>query len=218
MDYVLSILSSIQLPINNSDNQVDTSATIDVDTSVTMDADQQQMVKTLGVVRLTDDGKKFYKPDVPDSMKPIKVFKMMKELFGGFDEVGATSVDCKNFRRGINLFIGKFDVDMLVELLLNRQNEVAKHNYLSFDDVISFDATFLSKKCKMVFIPFTKIDNHYHSVTFAAAVLSNKTAESYGWLLRAFKKAFGRESIVVVNDQDPSMKIATKKEFSNSKH
>ncbi|GKA10244.1 FAR1-related sequence 5-like protein, partial [Tanacetum coccineum] len=172
----------------------------------------------------------------------MKAFKMMKELFGGFDEVGATSVDCKNFRRGINLFIGEYDVEMVVELLMNKKeyingfscdyftnddgnlsglfwaDEVAKHNYLSFGDVISFDATFRSNKYKMVFVPFTGIDNHHRSVTLAAALLSNETAESYGWLLRAFKKAFGREPMVVVTDQDPAMKIAVEKEFCNSRH
>ncbi|GKC36398.1 FAR1-related sequence 5-like protein [Tanacetum coccineum] len=151
---------------------------------------------------------------------------MMKELFGGFDEVGATSVECKKFRRGINLFIGEYDVEMVVELLMNKQeyingfscdyftnddgnifglfwaDEVTKHNYLSFGDVISFDATFRSNKYKMVFVPFTGIDNLHRSVTFAAALLSNETAESYGWLLRAFKKAFGREPMVVVTDSN----------------
>ncbi|GJX85934.1 reverse transcriptase domain-containing protein [Tanacetum coccineum] len=263
----------------------------------------------------------------------MKAFKMMKELFGGFDEVGATSVDCKNFRRGINLFIGEYDVEMVVELLMNKQeyingfscdyftnddgnlsglfwadevakhnylsfgdvisfdatfrsnkykivfvpftgidnhhrcvtlaaallsnetaeynedrcrkgvlqfktsillptrglpvtfprpplhmDEVAKHNYLSFGDVISFDATFRSNKYKIVFVPFTGIDNHHRSVTLAAALLSNETAESYGWLLRAFKKAFSREPMVMVTDQDPAMKIAVEKEFCNSRH
>lgn len=70
----------------------------------------------------------------------------------------------------------------------------------------------------MVFVPFTGIDNHHHSVTFAAALLSKETWESYAWLLRAFKKAFGSEPKVVVTDQDPAMKIAIEKEFSNSRH
>ncbi|GJS76906.1 FAR1-related sequence 5-like protein [Tanacetum coccineum] len=172
----------------------------------------------------------------------MKAFKMMKELFGGFDEVGATSVDCKNFRRGINLFIREYDAEMVVELLMNKQeyingfscdyfanddgnlsglfwaDEVAKHNYLSFGDVISFYATFRSNKYKMVFVPFARIDTHHRSVTLAAALLSNETAKSYGWLLRAFKKAFGHEPMVVVTNQDPAMKIDVEKEFSNSRH
>nr|GEU71705.1 hypothetical protein [Tanacetum cinerariifolium] len=91
-------------------------------TSATIDVDQQQMVKTFGVVRLTDDGEMY----------------------------------------------------------------------------------------KMVFVPFTGIDNHHHSVTFAADLLSNETSKTYEWLLRAF--------MAVVTDHDPSMNIAIGKEFSNSKH
>nr|GEU86004.1 protein FAR1-related sequence 5-like [Tanacetum cinerariifolium] len=159
---------------------------------------------------------------------------MIKELFGGFDEVGATSVDCKNFKWGISLFIGEFNAEIVVDLFLNKHeyinesscdyftnedgnlfglfwaNEVAKHNYLSLGGVISFDATFRSNKYKMVFVPFTGIDNHHHSVTFTADLLSNETSKLYEWLLRAFK--------AVVTDHDPSIKIAIEKEFSNSKH
>ncbi|GJZ73138.1 FAR1-related sequence 5-like protein [Tanacetum coccineum] len=115
-----------------------------------------------------------------NNIGPMKAFKMMKELFGGFDEVGATSVDCKNFRRGINLFIREYDVEMVVELLMNKQeyingfscdyftnddgnlsglfwaDEVAKHNYLSFGDVISFDATFRSNKLLFMLFLFTE--------------------------------------------------------------
>ncbi|GJU01789.1 FAR1-related sequence 5-like protein [Tanacetum coccineum] len=289
MDCASSILSSIQLPINNSQVVMSSDATIVEHDAQTIDVDQQQIVKTLGIVRLTDDGVKFYKPDVPDSVKPLKgklfntledalhfyktyaklsgfeaqksteykrkdgkvkqnfdeehnhpfvdeddisllkssrkltffkkqllfrvsnnnigpmkAFKMMKELFGGLDEVGATSVDCKNFRRGINLSIGEYDAKMVVELLKNKQeyinrfscdyftnddgnlsglfwaDEDAKHNYLSFGDVILFDVTFRSNK--------------------------------------AFKKAFGLEPMVVVTDQDPAMKISVEKEFNNSRH
>ncbi|GJV80720.1 FAR1-related sequence 5-like protein [Tanacetum coccineum] len=224
MDCALSILSSMQLPINNGDNQAVTSdATVVEPDAQTIDVDQQQMVKTLGIVRLTDDGVKFYKLDVSDSVKPLKgklkdgkvkqkyfvysregfkpialmdtlvdnfekleikkakrkrkrpsgrcgclarvifdiiavriTFKMMKELFGSSDEVGATSIDCKNFRRGINLFIGEYDAEMVVELLMNKQ------------------------EYKMFFVPFNGIDNHRRSVTLATALLSNETAESYG--------------------------------------
>ena len=55
----------------------------------------------------------------------------------------------------------------------------------------------------MVFVPFTGIDNHHRSVTFAAALLSKETSESYAWLLRAFKKAFGSEPKVKLQIRIP---------------
>ncbi|GKA43845.1 FAR1-related sequence 5-like protein [Tanacetum coccineum] len=69
MDCALSILSSMQLPINNGDNQVvmSSDATIVEPDVQTIDVDQHQMVKTLGIVRLRDDRVKFY-----DSVKPLK--------------------------------------------------------------------------------------------------------------------------------------------------
>nr|GEX11471.1 hypothetical protein [Tanacetum cinerariifolium] len=58
---------------------------------------------------------------------------------------------------------------------------------------------------KMVFVPFTAIDNHRRSVTVGPGLLKKETAKSYGWLLRAFKKAFVRPPNIVVTDQDGAM-------------
>lgn len=70
----------------------------------------------------------------------------------------------------------------------------------------------------MVFVPFTGIDNHHRNVTFAAALLTSETAESYQWLLQRFKDCLGSEPRVVVTDQDPAMKKAIKAEFTTSRH
>ena len=101
---------------------------------------------------------------------PVKAFKLMKEMYGGFENVGVTAVDCKNFKRDMNLFIGDRDAQMAVEKLENRAkhcegffvdyyvgegdalsglfwaDNAAKLNYKRFGDVISFDATFRSNK------------------------------------------------------------------------
>ncbi|GKB25863.1 protein FAR1-related sequence 5 [Tanacetum coccineum] len=69
-------------------------------------------------------------------------------------------------------------------------DEVSKYNYKEFSDVVSFDVTFKTNKYKMVFIPFTAIDNHKNCVTVAAGLLKNETTKSYIWLLKAFMKAF----------------------------
>lgn len=70
----------------------------------------------------------------------------------------------------------------------------------------------------MVFVPFTGIDNHNCNVTLGAALLGSETAESYIWLLKTFKNAFGYEPLVVVTDQDPAMKRAIEDVFPNSRH
>ncbi|XP_035829959.1 protein FAR1-RELATED SEQUENCE 5-like [Helianthus annuus] len=124
----------------------------------------------------------------------VKAFQIMRKRYGGFENVSATVDDCKNFRKRINSYIGEYDADML--------------NYIEFGDVISFDATFKTNRYKMVFVPFTGIDNHCRNVTVSAGLLASESIESYKWLLNSFLKSFGRQPNVVVTDQDPTMKQA----------
>ncbi|GKE17226.1 protein FAR1-related sequence 5, partial [Tanacetum coccineum] len=97
-------------------------------------------------------------------------------------------------------------------------DEVSKYNYKEFDDVVSFDATFKTNKYKMMFVPFTAIDNHRKCVTVDAGLLKNETTKSYIWLLKAFIKAFGKTPSIVVTDQDGAMRNAIEAEFAGSKH
>ncbi|XP_022003323.1 protein FAR1-RELATED SEQUENCE 5-like [Helianthus annuus] len=146
---------------------------------------------------------------------PVRAFNIMKEVYGGFDKVGATKVDFKNFKKELNLFIGEFDPEMFVKRLMRKNeflpnfsceyettdegvlkcifwaDEDMKRNYYMFGDVISFDATYKRNKYNMMFVPFTGIDNHNRNVTLGAAILSSETTETYSWLLRAIKNAYG---------------------------
>ncbi|XP_076923505.1 protein FAR1-RELATED SEQUENCE 5-like [Bidens hawaiensis] len=70
----------------------------------------------------------------------------------------------------------------------------------------------------MVFVPFTAIDNHCHSVTVGAGLLASETIESYTWLLQMLLKSFGSAPKVVVTDQDPTMKQAIAYVFPNTRH
>nr|GEX79385.1 protein FAR1-related sequence 5-like [Tanacetum cinerariifolium] len=52
--------------------------------------------------------------------------------------------------------------------------------------------------CKMAFVPSTAIDNHRRSVTVGSGLLKKETPKAYGWLLKAFRKAFVRARNIVV--------------------
>ncbi|KAL9682555.1 hypothetical protein QQ045_014356 [Rhodiola kirilowii] len=162
-------------------------------------------------------------------------FRIMKEMAGGYDKVGATLTECKNFKRDLKTYIGGRDAQMIITNL-SRKKDFCKGFVFEFfadtegtlcrlfwadprsvsdskvfGDVVSFDATYSSNKYNMVFVPFTGIDNHKSSVTLAAGLISNKDVESYSWLLECFKKSIGSEPIVLVTDQDPALKIAVPK-------
>ncbi|PWA15714.1 FAR1 DNA binding domain, Zinc finger, SWIM-type, MULE transposase domain, FHY3/FAR1 family [Artemisia annua] len=42
---------------------------------------------------------------------PVRSWKVLKEMYGGFEYIGATYVECKNYRRRLNEFIGQLDAD-----------------------------------------------------------------------------------------------------------
>ncbi|XP_022024865.1 protein FAR1-RELATED SEQUENCE 5-like [Helianthus annuus] len=163
---------------------------------------------------------------------PVRAFNIMKEVYGGFDKVGATKVNFKNFKKELNLLFGEFDAEMFVMRLMRKKeflpnfsceykttdegvlkcifwaDEDMKRNYYMFGDVISFDATYKRNKYNMMFVPFTGIDNHNRNVTLGAAILGSETAEMYSWLLKSIKNAYGYAPPVIVTDQVPAMKRA----------
>ncbi len=71
---------------------------------------------------------------------------------------------------------------------------------------------------KMIFAPFTGVDNHKKCVTFAAGLIVKETIESYVWLFENFVKAMGKEPNILITDQDPSMKVAFHKVFTTTRH
>ncbi|XP_022019449.1 protein FAR1-RELATED SEQUENCE 5-like [Helianthus annuus] len=150
--------------------------------------------------------------------------------------------DCKNFRTRINSYIGEYDADMVINRLTDKKqylvdfsfeysvdddkrltglfwaDGLCKRNFMEFGVVISFDATFKTNKYKMVFVPFTGIDNHFRNVTLGVGLLASESIDSYKWLLNSFVKSFGRKPKVIVTDQDPAMKQAIEEVFSTSRH
>ncbi|PWA51811.1 FAR1 DNA binding domain, Zinc finger, SWIM-type, MULE transposase domain, FHY3/FAR1 family [Artemisia annua] len=55
------------------------------------------------------------------NMGPVRVFKLMREIYGGFENIGATATDCKNERRDMNVFVGDNDAQMAVDKLMSKQ-------------------------------------------------------------------------------------------------
>ncbi|XP_074299301.1 protein FAR1-RELATED SEQUENCE 5-like [Silene latifolia] len=52
----------------------------------------------------------------------VKAYRGWKELCGGYNNIGATEVDFKNFVRDIKTYIGNFDAQMFVENLIRRKD------------------------------------------------------------------------------------------------
>lgn len=98
-----------------------------------------------------------------------KAHHILTGLKGSYLLVHGTTVDFKNFFRGVNCYIGDSDAQMLISKMENRKkhvpdfsfdylvenaelaaifwaDEVSKFNYREFCDVVSFDATYRTNK------------------------------------------------------------------------
>ncbi|KAJ9565886.1 LOW QUALITY PROTEIN: hypothetical protein OSB04_001852 [Centaurea solstitialis] len=162
-------------------------------------------------------------------------------LKGGYEEVGSSRMDYKNFKRDFDSFVGDGDVQMVINLFNERvvngtnfafeykvsngkleglfwADELSRFNYKEFGHVISFDATYRSNKHCMVFVPFLAIDNNRHSVVVGSGILCDEKCPSYTWLLEAFLKVHGVQPKVVLTNQDVAIKEAFPVVFNESRH
>ncbi|XP_022004144.2 uncharacterized protein LOC110901639 [Helianthus annuus] len=60
---------------------------------------------------------------------PVKAFHIMRKRYGGFEKVGATVDDCKNFRARINSYIGEYDADMVINRLTDKKEYLVDFSF-----------------------------------------------------------------------------------------
>ncbi|XP_074290922.1 protein FAR1-RELATED SEQUENCE 5-like [Silene latifolia] len=112
---------------------------------------------------------------------PTRAFRNVKEYVDGYENVGAQPVDFKNFGRDIKCFIGDRDAQLFVNYFEDKRytTEESRSNYALFGDYITYDPTYSTNKYCMLFTPFTGVDHHKRSVTFASALLFHEDEDSF---------------------------------------
>jgi hypothetical protein len=134
---------------------------------------------------------------------PKKIMSVLSKESGGDYNVGCTTKDVENClsnrRRDL---IGKGDAQRMYNYFLESQcknpsfffsievdengcmgncfwaDTRSRAAYQYFGDV-TFDATYLTNRYKMSFVPFTGVNHHHQFQIFGCALLVNETAESY---------------------------------------
>ncbi|XP_074297074.1 protein FAR-RED IMPAIRED RESPONSE 1-like [Silene latifolia] len=156
-----------------------------------------------------------------------KTYKICKEQVNGFENIGASLNDFKNFHRDVKCFIperdGQLFVDHFKEMTGTRIGfyfdydldddgslrraiwayGTARENYKIFGDAVSFDPTYSTNKYSMVLTPFTVVEHHKRSVTFCGALIAREDNESFNWVFSWFLQAMGgKEPEYIIIDQD----------------
>ncbi|XP_074315624.1 protein FAR1-RELATED SEQUENCE 5-like [Silene latifolia] len=174
---------------------------------------------------------------------PTRTYRMCKELVKGFDNIGASLNDFKNFKRDIKCFIHErdgqlfidrfkslaetqlgfyFDYDVDEDGSLRKAiwaDSIARRNYVAFGEAVSYDPTYSTNKYSMVFTPFTGVDNHKRSVTFCCAIIAKENRESFKWVFDRFLIAMGgKEPEYIITDQDPGIIKSFPLVFKTARH
>ncbi|XP_074298924.1 protein FAR1-RELATED SEQUENCE 5-like [Silene latifolia] len=171
---------------------------------------------------------------------PVMIYRMFKEYVRGYQNVGASLEDFKNFSRDIKKFLSEGDAQMLIEHFMKIKrmcpsfyfdfevdekgrlshifwaDPISIKNYLLFGDKTSFDTTFRKNKYRMIFAPFTGVDHHKRCVTFGAELLINESKESFAWLFTRFLEAMGgRYPVCIITDVDLGIEGGLMKVFKD---
>ncbi|XP_074276415.1 protein FAR1-RELATED SEQUENCE 9-like [Silene latifolia] len=171
-----------------------------------------------------------------------KTYRICKEQVNGFENIGASLNDFKNFHRDVKCFIHERDdqlfVDQFKEMTETRigfyfdydvdddgslrraiwADGTARDNYKIFGDAVSFDPTYSTNKYSMVFTPFTGVDHHKRSVTFCGALIAREDYESFNWVFSRFLQAMGgMEPEYIITDQDPGIIKSVPSKFGVSR-
>ncbi|KAL6579405.1 hypothetical protein OROMI_009621 [Orobanche minor] len=168
--------------------------------------------------------------------------KLFKEIVGGYSNVGCTRVDFKTYARDLRAYVNGVDAQLMLDKLFQKRefcsaftfdycvddndkltrlfwaDPLARKNYFSFGEVVSFDATYSTNRYNLVFAPFTGKDNHGKCITFGAGLLTREDVESYAWLFEKFKMCMGTAPRMLITDQDPAIKIAVERALPETRH
>jgi zinc finger SWIM domain-containing protein 3 len=92
-------------------------------------------------------------------------------------------------------------------------------DYAHFGDVVSFDTTFETNKESRSFGVFVGFNHFRETVVFGAALMYDKTFESFKWLFETFLKAHnGKQPKTFSTDQDAAMVKAVAQVFAEAWH
>ena len=80
----------------------------------------------------------------------------------------------------------------------------SRRDYQDFGDVVVFDSTYKMNRYGMPFIPFVGLNNHRKTTVFGCAIVSNKTIDTYAWVLKnSWKQCISKSRKVLSRTRTP---------------
>ncbi|XP_057424640.1 protein FAR-RED IMPAIRED RESPONSE 1 isoform X1 [Lotus japonicus] len=93
------------------------------------------------------------------------------------------------------------------------------NDYLSFNDVVSFDTSYIKSNEKLPFAPFVGVNHHCQPILLGCALVADETKPTFSWVLKTWLRAMGGQAPkVIITDQDKSLKTAIEEVLPNVRH
>ncbi|KAL2324261.1 hypothetical protein Fmac_023319 [Flemingia macrophylla] len=93
------------------------------------------------------------------------------------------------------------------------------NDYLSFNDVVSFDTMYIKSNDKLPFAPFVGVNHHSQPILLGCALVADETKPTFVWLMKTWLRAMGGQAPkVIITDQDKALKTAIEEVFPNVRH
>lgn len=161
-----------------------------------------------------------------------RMYAAMARQFAEYKNVVSLTNDSKSpFEKGRNLALETGDAKSLLDFLTRMQNlnsnffyaidlgedqrvksfiwidAKSRHDYVNFNDVVSFDTTYVRNKYKMPLALFIGVNQHYQFMLLGCALLSDESYATLSWVMLTWLKAMGGQAPrVMITDQDKAMK------------
>ncbi|XP_059451022.1 protein FAR-RED IMPAIRED RESPONSE 1-like [Corylus avellana] len=176
-------------------------------------------------------------------VRPSKNYKDLVVKASGYENLPFGEKDCRNYINKVrNKLLGEGDAEALRNYFMRMQendsffyvidldeesrlrnvfwaNAQSRAAYESFEDIITFDTTYLTNKYKMPFASFVRVNHYGQSVLFGCGLLSNENIDTFVWLFEAWLKCMSRRAPnAIITDQDRAMQAAIARVFPRAKH
>lgn len=173
---------------------------------------------------------------------PSGVMSVLARESGGINNVGFTTVDCRNYITNRQRTLGTGGQHVL-DYLRRMQSEnssffyaiqgesehsagnifwadaTCRMNYSYFGDTVTFDTAYRTNRYRVPFAPFTGLNHHGHPVLFGCALLLNESESSFIWLFETWLAVMsGRYPISITTDQDRVIQSAVAHVFPDTRH
>ncbi|KAK4484336.1 hypothetical protein RD792_006913 [Penstemon davidsonii] len=173
-----------------------------------------------------------------------RMYAAMARQFAEYKSAVGLKHDTRSpFEKGKNMTIDAGEANVLLEFFIHMQilnsnffyavdvgedqrlknllwvDAKSRHDYPNFNDVVSFDTTYIRNKYKIPLALFIGVNQHYQFMLLGCAFVSDENEGTFSWVMQSWLKAMGGQAPkIIITDQDQVMKSVVSAVLPSTRH